>query len=332
QYRQVYVLILTWSFHDLKEASYTAPTGGKYTSLEDETKRLRGTFERRGYSVYEFDIPMQRSTESLRQQLKNFCLLARDDTLLIVYYHGHGSLDDDNELMFSSHEHPANVALSKTAAAELYEAMITGEACHAHGRSTQYRELVKKYERYRPVSTVEWEAIRPIVLSASSDMLLILDCCAAGGATATASGRRAGGGSSIASSTFSPSSLHFTNWKPPTPAQRKYTKHLFAACGFESSTTDDMTAAMCHVLDTWTPPPSPPRTQLPYWLTTKRLHQIMEDRLRRNSVGSQPIFRQLLPVDPEKYITLPDLSAGAGAGPDAGMSRGRRGGGSWRRG
>ena len=95
------MLILTWSFHDLKQASYTAPQSAEYTSLEDETRRVRETFESYGYKVREFLVPMQRSTESLRSKLNQFCRLAADDTLLIVYYHGHGCLDEDNELVFS---------------------------------------------------------------------------------------------------------------------------------------------------------------------------------------------------------------------------------------
>ena len=101
QYNKVHVLILTWSFHDLKEADYTAPPQGDYTSLEDETRRLRGTFESYGDKVHEYLIPMVRSAESVRSKVRQFCRYASDDTLLIVYYHGHGSLDDDNELVFS---------------------------------------------------------------------------------------------------------------------------------------------------------------------------------------------------------------------------------------
>lgn len=57
------------------------------------------------------------------------------------------------------------------------------------------------------------------------------------------------------------------------------------------------------------------------FLTTKRLHQLMEDKLQKRSVGSQPIFKQLLPQDPEQYITLPNLRERmAGA-----ERRGRRG-------
>ncbi|KAK3681059.1 hypothetical protein B0T22DRAFT_388620 [Podospora appendiculata] len=283
QYEQVHVLILTWTFHDLKEADYTAPPNGEYTSLEDETRRLRDTFESYGYVVREYLIPMQRSAESARARIRQFCRShAADDTLLIVYYHGHGSLDDDNELKFSSHEHPTDSAWSQTAAADLYAAMINGHSCPAHGFGPQYQQLIRKYERYRPVSSIKWEDLRPTILSAAADLLLILDCCAAGAAN-----------------------LRHVNWQPP-PQAEGYTKHLFAACGFESSTSDDMTAALCDVLDGW----DRDDQGQGQWLTTKRLHQIMEDRLQKDSVGSQPIFKQLLPVDPEQYITLPNLLVG----------------------
>jgi hypothetical protein len=161
---------------------------------------------------------------------------------------------------------------------------------------------------------VKWDSIRGTVLSAPCDVLLVLDCCAAGGAN-----------------------LRHINWQPP-PGTECYTKHLFAACGFESSTSDDMTAAMCEVLEEWVPPPSADATASPARsagetttvtpgsgsgvLTTKRLHQLMEDKLQKRSVGSQPIFKQLLPHDPEQYITLPNLRE---VDLKMGERRGRRG-------
>ncbi len=173
-------------------------------------------------------------------------------------------------------------------------------------------------------------------------MLLVLDCCAAGGA-----------------------GLGHLNWQPPAGAAA-YTKHLFAACGFESSTSDDMTAAMCEVLDGWVPSATAgnggrsrsnsadPATAAAaaaaaggkkggisvgggaagpvgggQFLTTKRLHQLMEDKLQKRSVGSQPIFKQLLPQDPEQYITLPNLRRRErerdGGREREGEKRGRRG-------
>jgi hypothetical protein len=101
QYNQVHALILTWSFHDLRTADYTAPPPADYVSLEEETARLRDTLEGYGYTVHEFLIPMHRSVESVKAKLKQFLRYAADDTLLIVYYHGHGALDDNNELVFS---------------------------------------------------------------------------------------------------------------------------------------------------------------------------------------------------------------------------------------
>ncbi|KAK4108970.1 hypothetical protein N656DRAFT_717071, partial [Canariomyces notabilis] len=293
QYNQVHALILTWSFHDLRTEDYTAPPTSDYVSLEEETARLRDTLEGYGYTVHEFLIPMHRSVESLKSQLKQFCRLAADDTLLIIYYHGHGALDDENELVFSSHDHPNNAEWSQAAAAELYAALLSGDACATHGRRDRYQELLKKYERYRPVATVKWDSIRGTVLSAPCDVLLVLDCCAAGGAN-----------------------LRHINWQPP-PGTECYTKHLFAACGFESSTSDDMTAAMCEVLTTTVTPGSGSGV-----LTTKRLHQLMEDKLQKRSVGSQPIFKQLLPHDPEQYITLPNLRE---VDLKMGERRGRRG-------
>ncbi|KAG7290099.1 hypothetical protein NEMBOFW57_000094 [Staphylotrichum longicolle] len=342
QYNQVHALILTWAFHDLRAEDYTAPPAADYVSLEQETARLRATLERYGYAVHEFLIPMARSAEALKAKLKQFCRYAADDTLLVVYYHGHGAMDADNELVFSSHDHPENAEWSKAAAADLYAALLSGDVCSTHGRRDKYQDLLKKYERYRPVSTLKWaDTLRTPLLSTPCDVLLILDCCAAG---------RGG--------------LSHINWQPPAGAAG-YTKHLFAACGFESSTSDDMTAAMCAVLDEWVPPPSSSNSVSVsrsrsksrsksadggvaaagggrgegvvvgggaggpvgggQFLTTKRLHQLMEDRLQKRAVGSQPIFKQLLPQDPEQYITLPNLRRREREGEGKGDRRGRRG-------
>ncbi|KAK4227745.1 hypothetical protein QBC38DRAFT_526074, partial [Podospora fimiseda] len=308
-YKEVRVLIITWSFHDLRAEDYTAPPAADYVSLEDETKRLRDTLSSYGYKISEFDIPMDRPVERTKAKLDEFCRYANKDTLLMVYYHGHGSMDEENELVFSSHDHPDNAEWSQAAAAELYAALFfSEEPSPNNGWKAKKKELKKKYERYRPVSSIRWDTIREPLLSAPCDVLFILDCCAAGGAN-----------------------LRHVDWQPPSGTEH-FTKHLFAACGFESSTSDDMTAAMCEVLDEWVHDypgmngngsagtagtvvngggilvsggqGGGPGSGV---LTTKRLHQLMEDRLQKRVVGSQPIFKQLLPHDPEQYITLPNL-------------------------
>lgn len=102
QYNKVHALILTWEFHDLRLEDYTAKPETEYVSLEQETARLRATLENYGYAVHEYLIPMHRSIESLTTKIKQFCArYEADDTLLIIYYHGHGAMDDNSELVFS---------------------------------------------------------------------------------------------------------------------------------------------------------------------------------------------------------------------------------------
>ncbi len=92
-------LILTWAFHDL---SGGFDDDGEYiVSLEAETCRLRSTFEKYGYQVHEREIPMDGSSEWMKATMKEFLNYANDETLLIVYYHGHGGLDEEGGLVFS---------------------------------------------------------------------------------------------------------------------------------------------------------------------------------------------------------------------------------------
>lgn len=43
-----------------------------------------------------------------------------------------------------SHDHPENAEWSKAAAADLYAALLSGDACATHGRRDKYQELLKK--------------------------------------------------------------------------------------------------------------------------------------------------------------------------------------------
>ncbi|KAK0736451.1 hypothetical protein B0T21DRAFT_383979 [Apiosordaria backusii] len=281
QYKEVHCLILTWSFHDLRAEDYTAPPAADYVSLEDESKRLISTLKNYGWQVSEYHIDMNRPIESTTARLNKFCQLAADDVLLVVYYHGHGSLNEDNELVFSSHDHPENSEWAKKAAADLYSELLSRQN-GGHGQNKAgFEALMKKYERYRPISHLPWSTLRQPLLACPSDVLFILDCCAAGGANLPSSS---------------------------IPQSNTYTKHLFAACGFESSTSDDMTETLCLVLDENAAAAAGNNETV---LTTKRLHQLMEERLQKKSNGvgtSQPIFKQLLPLDPERKIHLPNLT------------------------
>jgi hypothetical protein len=119
--------------------------GSEFVSLEEETRRLRDTFESYGYTVDDWLIPMRDPLKAMLTKLAQFSKWANDETLLIVYYHGHGSLDERSELVFSSHEHPTDAQWAQTAAAELYAAILNQDACTHLGKpTTPYHELMKK--------------------------------------------------------------------------------------------------------------------------------------------------------------------------------------------
>ena len=105
KYKAAHVLILTWSFHDLA-GGFDEVAGDFIVSLEEETARLHDTFATYGYQVHERLIPMDASVERLTMIMKEFLRFANDETLLIVYYHGHGGLDEDGELVFSRYVTP----------------------------------------------------------------------------------------------------------------------------------------------------------------------------------------------------------------------------------
>ena len=80
-YTTVKVLILTFKFNDLK--------------LEAETKAVEGAFINAGYVVNEpYEIEMDNSSEKLEKRLRDFLPGKKkdEDTLYIVYYHGHGGV------------------------------------------------------------------------------------------------------------------------------------------------------------------------------------------------------------------------------------------------
>ena len=105
KYKAAHVLILTWAFHDLA-GGFDEVAGDFIVSLEEETARLHDTFATYGYQVHERLIPMDASVERLAMIMKEFLRFADDETLLIVYYHGHGGLDEDGELVFSRYANP----------------------------------------------------------------------------------------------------------------------------------------------------------------------------------------------------------------------------------
>ena len=88
-YKTVKVLILTFKFNDLK--------------LKAETKAVQDAFVNAGYVVDEpYEIEMDKSLEKLEKRLRNFLAYKNkdEDTLYIVYYHGHGGVITEERTIF----------------------------------------------------------------------------------------------------------------------------------------------------------------------------------------------------------------------------------------
>lgn len=83
KYKEAHVLLLTFTYHDLGD------------ELDDETRDVSDTFRNWGYNVRSYTIPMRRSSFAVQRALNDFLKLAADDRLLIVYYHGLGSIHDE---------------------------------------------------------------------------------------------------------------------------------------------------------------------------------------------------------------------------------------------
>lgn len=85
RYKKVCVLILTWSFHDLRTAPYTAPAAADYISLEDETRRLRDTLEGYGYDVEEWETKKQTFVAASTTEAEFANLLPAGQSAMWIY-------------------------------------------------------------------------------------------------------------------------------------------------------------------------------------------------------------------------------------------------------
>ncbi|KAF9871205.1 hypothetical protein CkaCkLH20_11374 [Colletotrichum karsti] len=100
RYRKVQVFMIRWESHDVE-----TPSG---FSLDKETDDVAAAFESFGYDVDQFLIPIFMPMESLSEFLESkmkscMWLYDEDETLIIVWYGGHGGMDHDHCLRLASH-------------------------------------------------------------------------------------------------------------------------------------------------------------------------------------------------------------------------------------
>ncbi|GAB1316767.1 hypothetical protein MFIFM68171_06977 [Madurella fahalii] len=102
---QVHVLILTWAKHDRRGEDGQLLSPG----LDNDTEAVRACFKRQGYRVQCRLIPADYPTAAVETMLDRFLEKSEDggDSLLVIYYHGWGSLDVDGRMVFSRDPDPS---------------------------------------------------------------------------------------------------------------------------------------------------------------------------------------------------------------------------------
>ncbi|TEA21372.1 hypothetical protein C8034_v007762 [Colletotrichum sidae] len=141
RYRRVHVRLIVWEEQDLN-------------SLERELRKVHEAFSGYHYSVEVYRIPTRDATISLRRKIRQ-CnptpKVPRLDTLVILYYYGHGGFSEKEKV-----EEKNGVVHKK--------------------KST---EFILSGRRSGGVA-ISWKRIYRPILQLKCDTLVILDCCHAG--------------------------------------------------------------------------------------------------------------------------------------------------------
>ncbi|KAI1144530.1 hypothetical protein F5Y05DRAFT_29833 [Hypoxylon sp. FL0543] len=112
-----------------------------------EARRIGAAFRSKGFELVEYGIPMRNSSQSLKNRLEEFLKSGDANTVLVIYYQGHGKIDRNGELMLSGCDKRRN----------------PGTGLHRWVR-------------------VAWSDIRKLVLVAKRNVGIFLECCYAGAA------------------------------------------------------------------------------------------------------------------------------------------------------
>ncbi|EGX44795.1 hypothetical protein AOL_s00176g77 [Orbilia oligospora ATCC 24927] len=149
-YESVNVLLLTFDYNDL--------------GLEKESAGVKNAFQRLGYSVTPYQMPMKNTWPKVKRKLNGF-LRTRENRyeLRIIYYHGHGSTvkypnTNYPRLLLSSHNTPKK-------------------------DNPEYPPIVRR--KPPPIVKLFWHDIAKEIEKAECDTLAILDCCLSGAAATT---------------------------------------------------------------------------------------------------------------------------------------------------
>lgn len=120
-YKAVKVLMLSWKDSAQKE-------------FKQQLQRLSTEFKAHNFDVEEYDIESKRSHLRLSLRLSEFLNYDDDDTLLIIYYSGHGQDDQDKNNLWLRYELENGQNKTKNLIT-LFEAMTQAQHCFRRTRT-----------------------------------------------------------------------------------------------------------------------------------------------------------------------------------------------------
>jgi len=220
----VRVLILAFEFNDL--------------DLGVEIQNVRTCFERLGYRVTNYMIPMVESSDFLQERLETFFNpqdghehdgheVEAPRILHIIHYMGHAESIPTTRgpaLKLVSHNIPDKPAL-------LCETILNvWNNTHVDEVAGIFDILRERRNPFQPVATIPWKQIRDMAMRTCIDTLFILDCSDAGVAAVT------------------PEEDEEDEEDEETP-RNESRKELIGAGGWGLDTRDRMSQALCRALE-----------------------------------------------------------------------------------
>ncbi|KIX92371.1 uncharacterized protein Z520_11979 [Fonsecaea multimorphosa CBS 102226] len=264
RYKKGEVLLLTFSFTDLDEikSNNTKSNDWTFKSLKDETAGVKKAFEDWKYAVDSFDIPMEDSTKKLKDKLGRFLEKRTDrtkETLLVVYYHGHGGEIGKGSFGFTSHNYPRNIGTLWETMLDIFETQTDFEKVSGYLRS--------KESYFQKEAKVHWKDLSSLIMDAQFDTLVILDCCDAGlAALSSRKDRKA----------------QEKKYKEPADKEKmNYCKELVGACSWANTTENHMSPALCLALEHYKRPGNS--------ISMATLVRYMNDKLGDEYIKGNPV-------------------------------------------
>ncbi|EUC32005.1 hypothetical protein COCCADRAFT_6178 [Bipolaris zeicola 26-R-13] len=236
-YRTVEVLLLTFKYTDLDLRRETGDVWAAFVSLD--------------YTVTVYEIQMTESLEKLQVALDKFLKKGNNETLLIIYYHGHGGLAERNRFALHSHNYPESTHELWSTMLNLFKNNMIPNDVNGYLRD--------RNDPYQPIAQICWTDISGDIMMAECDTLVILDCCNAGLAAVTSTEDEDDQDDGSDSEDIHNEDNDSADGRDNNADRKNNStddanhlearKELIGACGWGVGTTNHMSPAMCTVFE-----------------------------------------------------------------------------------